>query len=302
MISKALTRSQTDAPPQATIVGDQPHWYTRAPLHIVVIVISVIWLVPTVSLLFTSVRNIQDINSSIWWTILIKPHQFTLENYHGVLQAAGSIGMGQAFLNSVFITIPATIFPIVIGAWAAYAFAWLRFPLRNTIFLMMVALQVIPLQMLLIPLLRLFTQWGINGTYPALWIAHTAFGLPLAIYIMRNFMSGIPYDLLESARIDGAGEVRIFYSIILPLATPAIAAMAIFQFMWVWNDLLLALVFSGPTTAPMTVIVRTLVGEFGGGWQFMTSAAFISMALPLIIFFSLQRYFVAGLTAGSVKG
>jgi len=302
MISKALTRSQTDAPPQATIVGDQPHWYTRAPLHIVVIVISVIWLVPTVSLLFTSIRNIQDINSSIWWTILIKPHQFTLENYHGVLQAAGSIGMGQAFLNSVFITIPATIFPIVIGAWAAYAFAWLRFPLRNTIFLMMVALQVIPLQMLLIPLLRLFTQWGINGTYPALWIAHTAFGLPLAIYIMRNFMSGIPYDLLESARIDGAGEVRIFYSIILPLATPAIAAMAIFQFMWVWNDLLLALVFSGPTTAPMTVIVRTLVGEFGGGWQFMTSAAFISMALPLIIFFSLQRYFVAGLTAGSVKG
>jgi len=302
MISKALTRSQTDAPPQATIVGDQPHWYTRAPLHIVVIVISVIWLVPTVSLLFTSIRNIQDINSSIWWTILIKPHQFTLENYHGVLQAAGSIGMGQAFLNSVFITIPATIFPIVIGAWAAYAFAWLRFPLRNTIFLMMVALQVIPLQMLLIPLLRLFTRWGINGTYPALWIAHTAFGLPLAIYIMRNFMSGIPYDLLESARIDGAGEVRIFYSIILPLATPAIAAMAIFQFMWVWNDLLLALVFSGPTTAPMTVIVRTLVGEFGGGWQFMTSAAFISMALPLIIFFSLQRYFVAGLTAGSVKG
>ncbi len=301
MISKALTGSQTDAA-QATIVGDQPHWYTRAPLHIVVIVISVIWLVPTVSLLFTSVRNIQDINSSIWWTILIKPHQFTLENYHGVLQAAGSIGMGQAFLNSVFITVPATIFPIVIGAWAAYAFAWLRFPLRNTIFLMMVALQVIPLQMLLIPLLRLFTQWGINGTYPALWIAHTAFGLPLAIYIMRNFMSGIPYDLLESGRIDGAGEVRIFYSIILPLATPAIAAMAIFQFMWVWNDLLLALVFSGPTTAPMTVIVRTLVGEFGGGWQFMTSAAFISMALPLVIFFSLQRYFVAGLTAGSVKG
>ncbi len=301
MISKALTGSQTDAA-QATIVGDQPHWYTRAPLHIVVIVISVIWLVPTVSLLFTSIRSIQDINSSIWWTILIKPHQFTLENYHGVLQAAGSIGMGQAFLNSVFITVPATIFPIVIGAWAAYAFAWLRFPLRNTIFLMMVALQVIPLQMLLIPLLRLFTQWGINGTYPALWIAHTAFGLPLAIYIMRNFMSGIPYDLLESGRIDGAGEVRIFYSIILPLATPAIAAMAIFQFMWVWNDLLLALVFSGPTTAPMTVIVRTLVGEFGGGWQFMTSAAFISMALPLVIFFSLQRYFVAGLTAGSVKG
>jgi alpha-glucoside transport system permease protein len=156
--------------------------------------------------------------------------------------------------------------------------------------------------MLLIPLVQLFTDWHIMGNYPALWIAHTAFGLPLTIYIMRNFMSGIPYDLLESARIDGAGDVRIFTRIILPLTTPAIAAVAIFQFMWVWNDLLVALVFSGPTTAPMPYVVRTLVGEFGSGWHFMTAAAFISMALPLAIFFSLQRYFVTGLTAGSVKG
>jgi alpha-glucoside transport system permease protein len=156
--------------------------------------------------------------------------------------------------------------------------------------------------MLLIPLLRLFTTFGINGTYPALWVAHTAFGLPLTIYIMRNFMSGIPYDLLEAGRIDGAGDFSIFTRIILPLTTPAIAAVAIFQFMWVWNDLLIALVFSGPDTAPMTVVVRTLVGAFGQGWHLMTAAAFISMALPLILFFSLQRYFVAGLTAGSVKG
>ena len=301
-MDSAVAGTSTETASTVTVVGDKPRWYSRAPIHVAVITISVVWLVPTVSLLFTSVRSIQDINTSIWWTLLWKPHQFTLENYHQVLQTAGSIGMGQAFINSVVITVPATILPIVIGAWAAYAFAWLKFPLRNTIFLILVALQVIPLQMMLIPLLRIFTDLHITGTYAALWVAHTAFGLPLAIYIMRNFMSGIPYDLLESGRIDGANEVRIFWSVILPLTTPAIAAMAIFQFMWVWNDLLIALVFSGPTTAPMPVIVRTLVGEYGSGWQFMTSAAFISMALPLIIFFSLQRYFVAGLTAGSVKG
>jgi alpha-glucoside transport system permease protein len=287
---------------QVTVVGDRPNPAGRLVLHFAVIAISVIWLVPTVGLLFTSVRGIQDINSSMWWTLLWKPHQFTLENYRAVFNSATTIGMGQAFVNSVFITVPATIFPIVIGAWAAYAFAWLRFPFRNTIFLTMVGLQIIPLQMLLIPLLRLFTAWNLWGLYPSLWIAHTAFGLPLAIYIMRNFMSGIPYDLLESARIDGANEVGIFARIILPLTTPAIAAMAIFQFMWVWNDLLVALVFAGPNTAPMPYVIRSLVGEYGSGWQDMTSAAFISMAVPLVVFFSLQRYFVTGLTAGSVKG
>jgi alpha-glucoside transport system permease protein len=300
MSTKAIagTKAGTDE----YVVGHKPHWYSRTPVHIVIVLISAIWLLPTLTLLFTSVRSIQDIDSSIWWNLLWKPHQFTLDNYHNVLQAAGSIGMGRAFLNSLIITIPATLLPIIIGAGAAYGFAWLRFPFRNTIFLILVGLQVVPLQMLLIPLLRLFTDFGINGNYPALWIAHTAFGLPLTIYIMRNFMSGIPYELLESARIDGANEWRTFLSIVLPLTTPAIAAVAIFQFMWVWNDLLIALVFSGPTTAPMTVIVRTLVGAYGQGWQLMTAAAFISMALPLVIFFSLQRYFVTGLTAGSVKG
>ncbi len=299
--SKVIGDTESATTPM--VVGQAPHWYTRLPLHIVIIAISVLWLMPTVALLFTSVRNIQDINTSLWWNLLWAPHQFTLVNYRAVLEnQLGSVSMGRAFLNSVFITVPATIFPIVIGAWAAYAFAWIRFPLRNTIFLILVGLQIIPLQMLLIPLLRIFTQLHIYGSYPSLWIAHTAFGLPLAIYIMRNFMSGIPYDLLESARIDGANEFSIFLRIILPLTTPAIAAMAIFQFMWVWNDLLIALVFSGPTTAPMPVIVRSLVGQYGSGWQNMTSAAFISMLVPLIIFFSLQRYFVSGLTAGSVKG
>ncbi len=302
MSTTAVPGTRTVATPQDNVVGQRPHWYARAPVHVVVILISAIWLLPTLTLLFTSVRGIQDINTSIWWTLLWTPHQFTLQNYDAVLHTAGSIGMGQAFLNSVIITVPATIFPILVGAGAAYAFAWLRFPLRNTLFLVLVGLQVIPLQMLIIPLIKIFTGWHIGGSYVTLWIAHTAFGLPLIIYILRNFMSGIPYDLLESGRIDGAGDVRIFRSIILPLSTPALAAVAIFQFMWVWNDLLVALVFAGPSTAPMTVIVRTLVGQFGQNWHLMTAAAFISMALPLIIFFSLQRYFVTGLTAGSVKG
>lgn len=302
MSVKAITTTKDQAIPQETAVGYEPHWYSRAPIHVAVVLISVIWLMPTVTLLFTSVRSIQNINTSIWWNLLWKPHQFTLENYSTVANTAGSIGMGHAFLNSLIITIPATIFPILVGASAAYAFTWMRFPLRNTLFLLLVGLQVIPLQMLIIPLARLFQTWHLYGSYPALWIAHTAFGLPLTIYILRNFMSGIPFDLLESGRIDGASDARIFLNIILPLTTPALAAVAIFQFMWVWNDLLVALVFAGPTNAPMTVIVRTLVGQFGSGWHLMTAAAFISMILPLAIFFSLQRYFVAGLTAGSVKG
>ena len=302
MSTKAIPGTRAQAQPREHVVGYRPRWYARAPLHVVIIVISVFWLLPTLTLLFTSVRSIQDINTSIWWTLLWTPHQFTLENYNTVLHTATSIGMGQAFLNSLIITIPSTILPILVGAGAAYAFSWLRFPLRNTIFLVLVALQVIPLQMLLIPLLRIFTDWHIVGTYAALWVAHTAFGLPLTIYILRNFMSGIPYELLESGRVDGASDVGIFTRIILPLTTPAIAAVAIFQFMWVWNDLLVALVFSGPTTAPMTVVVVSLIGQYGSGWQFMTAAAFISMVLPLIIFFALQRYFVTGLTAGAVKG
>jgi alpha-glucoside transport system permease protein len=303
MSTDAISGTREQAPPQESVVGHGPHWYTRAPLHVVIVLISAIWLLPTITLLLTSVRGIQDISTSIWWTLLWKPHEFTLTNYNSVLHAATSIGMGRAFLNSLAITIPATALPLIVGAGAAYGFAWLRFPFRNTIFLILVGLQVIPLQMLLIPLLRLFNQWGIAGQYPSLWIAHTAFGLPLTIYIMRNFMSGIPYDLLEAARIDGANEWSIFTRVVLPLSTPAIAAVAIFQFMWVWNDLLVALVFTaGSDNAPMPVVVRTLSGAYDQGWQLMTAAAFISMALPLIIFFALQRYFVAGLTAGSVKG
>ena len=302
MSIKAIPGTRAQVQPREHVVGYRPRWYARAPLHVVIVLISVVWLLPTLTLLFTSVRSIQDINTSIWWTLLWTPHQFTLQNYSTVLHTATSIGMGQAFLNSLIITIPATILPILIAAGAAYAFAWLRFPLRNTIFLVLVGLQIIPLQMLLIPLLRIFTAWHIVGTYAALWVAHTAFGLPLIVYILRNFMSGIPYELLESGRIDGAGDLGIFARIILPLTTPAIAAVAIFQFMWVWNDLLVALVFSGPSTAPMTVVVVSLVNAYGNGWHLMTAAAFISMVLPLIIFFSLQRYFVTGLTAGAVKG
>ncbi len=297
-----LARGRTDTSAEATPVGHGARWYTRAPLHFIVILIGALWLMPTIALLFTSVRNVQNIVSSGWWTLLWKPHEVTLENYRSVLESAGSIGMGKAFINSVIITIPSTFLPIILGAAAAYGFAWLKFPLRNVLFLTLVGLQVVPLQMILVPLLKIFVATGIQGEYAALWVAHTAFGLPWSIYIMRNFMSGIPYDLLESARIDGASDVSIFTRIILPLTTPAIAAVWIFQFMWVWNDLLQALIFAETDNAPMPVVIRTLVGQFGTGWHFMTAAAFISMIVPLIIFFSLQRYFVAGLTAGSVKG
>lgn len=302
MSADAVTRDRTSARTEERPAGNKRRWYTRAPLHFVVITISVLWLMPTIALLFTSVRSSEDIVTSGWWTLLWKPHEFTLQNYTSVMESAANIGMGKAFINSLIITIPSTFLPIILGAAAAYGFAWLKFPMRNTLFLMLVGLQIVPLQMILIPLVRLFTQTGIQGHYAALWVAHTAFGLPWSIYIMRNFMSGIPYDLLESARIDGASDVGIFTRIILPLTTPAIAAVWIFQFMWVWNDLLMALIFASPERSPMPVVIRSLVGQFGTGWHFMTAAAFISMILPLLVFFGLQRYFVAGLTAGSVKG
>lgn len=294
--------TRSSSVPAEAPVGYKTHWYTRAPLHFIIITVSVLWLMPSIALLFTSVRGIGNINTSGWWTLLWKPHEFTLQNYERVLQSAAGIGMKQAFINTLIITIPSTFLPIILGALAAYGFAWLRFPFRTTLFLTLVGLQIVPIQMILIPLVRVFTDWGIQGSYAALWVAHTAFGLPWSIYIMRNFMSGIPYDLLESARIDGAGEFQTFFRIILPLTTPAIAAVWIFQFMWVWNDLLMALIFSSPDNAPMPVVIRTLVGQFGTGWHLMTAAAFISMIVPLAVFFALQKYFVAGLTAGSVKG
>jgi alpha-glucoside transport system permease protein len=269
-------------------------------LTIIVVLIGLLWSIPTFGLFISSFRLPAAIHTTGWWTGLFPPWHFTIENYQHVLQAQG---MGQAFLNSLIIAIPGTIIPILIAAFAAYAFAWMKFPGRDWIFLAIVGLQVVPIQLTLIAILNLYTRVGITGSYVAIWLAHTAFGLPFAVYLLRNFFGALPSDLLESARIDGAGHTRIFFNLLLPLSVPSLASLVIFQFMWVWNDLLVALIFAGGgPLAPMTVRIAFLVNSYGVNYEVLTSAAFISMALPLLIFFSLQRYFVRGILAGSVKG
>ena len=270
-------------------------------LSILVVGIGLLWSIPTFGLFIASFRPPSLITTTGWWQGLIPPWSFTIQNYANVIQANG---MGQAFLNSLIISIPGTFFPLLIGAFAAYAFAWLKFPGRDWIFFGVVALLVVPSQIALEPVFSLFSSIGLTGNYFGIWIAHTAFGLPFAVFLLRNFFAALPKDLMESAHIDGASTWRTFWTVILPLSVPALASLAIFQFMWVWNDLLVALIFLGgnPSVAPMTLTVADLVGTYGQNYQVLTAAAFISMALPLIVFFSMQRYFVRGILAGSVKG
>jgi len=277
---------------------------SRVPLHVVIILIALIWIFPTLGVLVTSFRPAQDVAATGWWTALRMPFQFTqytLTNYGSVINQGG---IGRAFLNSLIITIPATILPIMIAAFAAYAFAWMRFPGRRFLFVMLVALLVIPLQTTMIPILRIFNRLGLAGTFPGIWLAHTGYGLPLTIYLLYNFIGALPSELFDSASIDGASTLQIFFRLVLPLSVTAIASVTIFQFLWVWNDLLVALVYLGgtPDVAPITVQVSSLVGSYGQDWEVLTAAVFISMILPLSIFFGLQRYFVRGILAGSIKG
>jgi alpha-glucoside transport system permease protein len=274
------------------------------PLRLVIGLICFIWTLPTAGLLISSFRQQGAIRTSGWWTVFLHPLEFTqwtLANYNSVL---ASDGMGRAFLNSLLVTIPATVIPITIAAFAAYALAWMRFPGRQVIFGLIVALMVVPLQMSLIPMLRLYTGLGLNGTYLGIWLAHTGFGLPLAVYLLHSSISSLPKEIIESAAIDGASHFATFMRLVVPLSIPAIASFAIFQFLWTWNDLLVALVFLGtrPDVAVMTARLSELVGSRGQDWHILTAGAFITMIVPLIIFFSLQRYFVRGLLAGSVKG
>jgi len=235
------------------------------------------------------------------------PPRFTLENYQEVLDNAG---IGQAFINTFTVTVPATIIPIAIAAFASYAFAWMKFPGRKILFAVVVGLLVVPLQMSLIPLLKFYNNLSdllpffTAKSYPGIWLAHTGYGMPLAIYLLHNYISGLPREIMESAKIDGASHFMIFTRLVLPLSVPALAAFGIFQFLWVWNDLLVALVFlsKNPDQIVLTSQIRELIGSRGDNWEILTSGAFVSMAVPLIVFFSLQRYFVRGLLAGSVKG
>lgn len=273
----------------------------RIPLHGIIVAMVLIWSVPTIGLLVSSFRPEHLVTTSAWWNALVPPWNFSLDLYREALSARG---MGRSFVNSLFISIPATVIPIMIAAFAAYCFAWMRFPGREVLFVTVVGLLVVPLQTTLIPILRLYNQLGLNGTFTGIWLAHAAYGLPFAIYLLRNFFGTLPKDMLESAYLDGASPFTAFFYLALPLSLPALASLAIFQFMWVWNDLLVALIYLGgsPDVAPMTVTIANLTNSLGGGWQVLTAAAFISMMLPLLVFFTLQRYFVRGILAGSVKG
>ncbi len=383
----------------------------QIPTHFIILFMIVVWVVPTLGLLVTSLRPAQAINTSGWWTVLSpsrgsgeyaqscetchgadgkslpnadltnpqliqqfprsvqllaslrteingQPHmgdlpipeaqaaadisaylrqmsgidssaRFTFSNYIDALVgyrgtstyqqdcAAGTApldikcnasdllnprGMGRAFVNSLIVTIPATILPILFAAFAGYAFAWLDFKGRFLLFSILVGLQVVPLQMTLVPISRLYAQLGLNGTFLGVWLFHTGFGMPYAIYLMRNFLGSLPRDLFEAAYIDGASHWTVFRQLVIPLAMPAIASLGIFQFLWVWNDLLVALVFLGGNNPVMTYQISNMVTSLGAGWQLLTASAFLSMILPMIVFFSLQRYFVRGMMAGAVKG
>lgn len=281
------------------------------------ILIAVLWTIPTFGLLVSSFRPQADINNSGWWMFFSEPN-VTLENYASVLFQGSTTNppLAQFFVNSFAVTIPAVVFPITLALFAAYALAWFNFKGKDTIFFIIFGLQIVPIQLTLIPLLQLFSKGlviggvtiipdlNITGTFLPIWIAHTIFGLPLAIFLLHNFLSQIPRELIEAARVDGAGWFTLFTKIILPLSVPAIASFSIFQFLWVWNDLLVGLTFGGGVkeVAPMTVRIAEMVGTRGSGWELLTAGAFVSMIVPLIVFFALQRFFVRGLLAGSVKG
>jgi len=267
------------------------------------IVLATVWTVPTLGLLVTSFRPAADINATGWWTVLTNPN-FTLENYETVLATDSSQSLLPFIINSVVITIPSVILPIFLATLAAYSFAWMSFRGRDALFVAVFALQVVPIQVTLIPLLSIYADIGVAGTFWAVWISHTMFGLPLAVFLLHNFMREIPGELVEAARVDGAAHVTVFFRLMLPLLKPALAAFGIYQFLWVWNDLLVALTFAGSSNqvAPMTVALFNLTGTRGSQWFLLSAGAFVSIIVPAIVFLSLQRYFVKGLLAGSVKG
>ncbi|KWV33817.1 MULTISPECIES: carbohydrate ABC transporter permease [Micromonospora] len=286
---------------------------------LVSIVIALLWTIPTFGLFVSSFRPEADIKSTGWWTFFTNP-EFTLENYQDVLFGSSSSSgqLASYFINSLAITIPSVLFPLAFASLAAYALAWINFRGRDWLYIAIFAMQIVPLQMALVPLLKFFSTgvtvagvqlmpaWNLvdEQKFAQVWFAHTCFALPFAVFLLHNFVSQLPRDLMEAARVDGATHPKIFRTIVLPLITPALAAFGIFQFLWVWNDLLVALIFAGGgnETAPLTVRLAEMAGTRGNEWQRLTAGAFVSIVVPLVVFLSLQRFFVRGLLAGSVKG
>ncbi len=271
---------------------------TRGPATALLAVVALLWLVPTIGLLVSSFRSAADNADSGWWTALTAPAQLTLQPYENLLDDPTMV---SAFLNTVLITLPSSLLIVVVASLAAYAFAWMRFRGRDVLFLIVVGLLVVPLQVALIPVARLYDLLGLFGTIPGVVLFHVAFGLPFAIFLLRNFFVGIPHELLEAARMDGASEWTVFSRVVLPLGLPAIASLLIFQFLWVWNDLLVALVFAGGETQPLTVAIREQLRSFSANIDVIAPAAFLQMIVPLLVFFAFQRYFVQGLLAGSQR-
>ena len=274
---------------------------SRPWASIAAVIIAVLWTIPSFGMLVSSFRPERLTKTTGWWTFFSSP-TVTLDNYRAVLSTTDSSGLGAYFINSFVIVIPAVIIPVVLAVLAAYTFAWIEFPFRNVLFIAVFALQIVPIQVTLIPLLSLYVKGGLTG-FPAIWISHSIFALPLAIFLLHNFMREIPRELIEAARVDGAGHAKILFSVLLPLLKPAIAAFAIFQFLWVWNDLLVALTFAGgPEASPITVGLANLSGTRDSAWHLLSAGAFVSIIVPVLVFLSLQRYFVRGLLAGGLKG
>ena len=272
----------------------------RIPLHITVAIVMAIWLIPTVGLLVNSFRTVRDMNQAGWWTTLFPPANFTIASYE---QIFGTPGFADSLINSLLITVPATVLQVVIATFAGYAFAWMHFRGRDLFFLVIVGLMVVPVQLTFIPVLKMFAATGLAGTFIAVWLAHAGYGLPFQTYLLRSYIGSLPKEVFESAEIDGANHVVKFWRIVVPMSIPAIAANVIFVFLGVWNDLLIAVTYLGQSpNRPLTVFIGQQTTSLGGNWQVLTAAAVIQMALPLLVFLALQRYFVRGISAGAVKG
>ena len=293
-VASQLTLARPKKTPAQKVLA----FFSNGLINVVLLIVAIFWLVPSVGLFLTSLRSAGDNAASGWWTVFTKPAELTIENYANLLSNPTITG---SFWNTIVIAVPSTLLVVFLGALAAYAFAWMTFPGRDWYLIGVIVLLAVPIQVALIPLARLFGALGIFGSVVGVILFHVAFGLPFAIFLLRNFFTQVPGELLEAARIDGAGEWRIFLTIIMPLGLPAIASLAIFQFLWTWNDMLVALLFTNSDSMPLTVAIQSQLRQFGSNIDVLSAGAFVSMVVPLIVFFAFQRYFVQALLAGSQK-